>query len=112
MRSRIIADLAEEDGVRWVCIVGEDGLPIESAPPEIVTTEVAAALTKSLVSAGDKELADHADRVTIIGSDGILIINRIDANYELVLAMDRSPQHGSVRSAMKNAAIRLAGFLS
>jgi predicted regulator of Ras-like GTPase activity (Roadblock/LC7/MglB family) len=111
MRSRIIADLAAEDGVRWVCIVGEDGLPIESAPSEVVTTEAAAALSKSLMAAGDKELADPAERVTIIGSDGILIISRIDSNFDLVLAMDRSPKHGSVRSAMKDAANRLAGFM-
>ncbi len=111
MRGRIIADISAEQSVRWVCIVGPDGLPIEAEPADIETTEIGAALTATLLTAGSVELGDRAERVTLIGSDGILIVIRIDDAHDLAVAMERTPRHGAVRSTAIHAARRLATLM-
>ncbi len=111
MRERIVGDLASSPDVRWACLSGGDGLPLITAPEGVATTEAGAAVSASLLEAGANDLGEEIERVTLIGSDGILIVIRVDQNHRLLVAMERTPNHGSVRAAAIDAAARLSPLM-
>jgi predicted regulator of Ras-like GTPase activity (Roadblock/LC7/MglB family) len=102
MRGRLLQDLANQNGVQWVALIGPDALPIDFSPKDVDVNDAVA-----MWVALDHMTKDTPVRMLIRTGEVMMISNRVDEDRILLIMADDDSNLGSLRSALSDAAIRI-----
>jgi predicted regulator of Ras-like GTPase activity (Roadblock/LC7/MglB family) len=102
MRTRLMQDLLDQDGVEWVALVGPDALPIDSAPAsEDLNSAVAMWFDLDFL------LEDIPARMLLRTGEALMLSHRVDENRMLLIQAGTEANLGSLRSLLENTAARI-----
>ncbi len=95
-------DLLNQDGVKWVALIGPDALPIDFSPQEL-NVDAAVAMWAGL----DVLVEDTPARMMVRTGEIVMLSHRVDENRLLLIQAESNANLGSLRNALKNAASRI-----
>ena len=104
MRARLVADLAEVDGVTWAALIDPDGFTLERRPSSMTasTVENVGAMWLAL-----PEVLENTQRVTIRGSGGWRVGTALSGGRWLLLEASQSANIGAIRRALDEVGPRI-----
>ena len=102
MRTRLLGDLLDLDGVKWVALIGPDALPIHFYPPE---QDVGAAVAMWIGL--DVLVEDTSARMMVRTNEAVLLSHRVDEDRLLMIRAELNANLGSLRSGLQDAAERI-----
>ncbi len=113
--SKVLQKLQAADGVRGVCIVSRDGLPVLSAWPQSADLDTVSAMGAALMGAAETSLLEFGDRgleTVLVVSEGMrLAVIGVDDELLLLAAMDRDVAIESFDELLHRALKELAQIL-
>ena len=102
MRTRLLEDLLNLGGVKWVALIGPDALPIHFSPPD-QDVDAAVAMWVGL----DVLVEDMPARMMVRTDEAILLSHRVDEDRLLMIRAEITANLGSLRSELQEAAERI-----
>ena len=102
MRTRLMQDVLNHEGVDWVALVGPDALPIDFVPGGI-DVHSATAMWNGL----DSLVSDTPARMMVRTSEAIMLSHRVDENRLILIRAEWSSNIGMLRATLKEAAQRI-----
>ncbi|MBT4059912.1 MAG: hypothetical protein HOE69_06370 [Euryarchaeota archaeon] len=115
MKARIVGELAAIDGVDWSALASKEGFILDVAGAPAVFLEATASLIPSIIETAT-EINSNAKlgqptTTTINGSDGTLIITRINDDYSLIIKCEAKSNLGLIRKSANDAIANLIPLL-
>jgi predicted regulator of Ras-like GTPase activity (Roadblock/LC7/MglB family) len=95
-------DLLNQDGVKWVALIGPDALPIDFSPAEH-DVEAAVAMWTGL----DVLVEDTPARMMIRTSEAVMLSHRVDEDRLLLIQAESNTNLGSLRNLLQDTAGRI-----
>ena len=102
MRTRLIEDILDLRGVKWVALIGPDALPIDFLPTE---QDVGAAV--AMWVGLDVLVEDTPARMMVRTDEALMLAHRVDEDRLLLIHAEINANLGSLRSALEDAAERI-----
>ncbi len=102
MRTRLLQDILDHEGVDWVALVGPDALPIDFVPAGI-DIHSAAAMWDGL----DSLVGDTPARMMVRTSEALMLSHRVDENRLILVRADLGTNIGMLRATLEDAALRI-----
>ena len=102
MRTRLMQDILDHEGVDWVALVGPDALPIDFVPAGI-DIHSAAAMWNGL----DSLVNDTPARMMVRTSEAIMLSHRVDENRLILVRSELGTNIGLLRATLEDAARRI-----
>ena len=102
MRTRLMQDILNHEGVDWVALVGPDALPIDFVPADI-DVHSAAAMWNGL----DSLVSDTPARMMVRTSEAIMLSHRVDENRLILIRAELGANIGMLRVTLEEAAQRI-----
>ena len=102
MRTRLMQDILNHEGVDWVALVGPDALPIDFVPADI-DVHSAAAMWNGL----DSLVSDTPARMMVRTSEAIMLSHRVDENRLILIRAELGANIGMLRATLEEAAQRI-----
>ena len=102
MRTRLLHDILNQEGVNWVALVGPDALPIDFLPME-QDVDSAIAMWADL----DFLVEDTPARMLVRTSEAIMLSHRVDEDRFLLIHTALGVNIGLLRSTLEDAAQRV-----
>ena len=102
MRTRLMQDILDHEGVDWVALVGPDALPIDFVPAGI-DIHSAAAMWDGL----DSLVSDTPARMMVRTSEAIMLSHRVDENRLILVRSQLGTNIGMLRATLEDAARRI-----
>ena len=95
-------DLLNQDGVKWVALIGPDALPIDFSPVEH-DVEAAVAMWTGL----DVLVEDTPARMMIRTGEAVMLSHRVDEDRLLLIQAESNTNLGSLRNLLQDTAGRI-----
>ena len=95
-------DLVNQNGVKWVALIGPDALPIHFLPPD-QDVDAAVAMWVGL----DALVGDMPARMMVRTDEAVMLSHRVDEDRLLLIHAGKNPNLGLLRSALQDAAQRI-----
>ena len=95
-------DLLNQDGVKWVALIGPDALPIDFSPAE---HDVGAAV--AMWTGLDVLVEDTPARMMIRTSEAVMLSHRVDEDRLLLIQAESNTNLGSLRNLLQDTAGRI-----
>ena len=102
MRTRLMEDILNLRGVKWVALIGPDALPIDFLPAE---QDVGAAV--AMWVGLDVLVEDTPARMMVRTDEALMLAHRVDEDRLLLINAEINANLGSLRSALQDAAERI-----
>ncbi len=102
MRTRLMLDILNHEGVDWVALVGPDALPIDFVPTDL-DIHSASAMWSSL----DSLVYDTPARMMVRTSEAIMLSHRVDENRLILIRAKLGANIGMLRAILGDAAQRI-----
>ena len=102
MRTRLMEDLVNQNGVKWVALIGPDALPIDFFPSE---QDVVAAV--AMWAGLDALVEDTPARMMVRTDEAVMLSHRVDEDRLLLIQTESNANLGALRSALQDAAGRI-----
>ena len=95
-------DLLNQNGVKWVALIGHDALPIDYFPQE-QDVEGAVAMWAGL----DALVEDTPAQMMVRTDEAVMLSHRVDEDRILLIQTESNANLGAIRSALEDAAVRI-----
>ena len=102
MRTRLMLDILNHEGVDWVALIGPDALPIDFVPTEL-DIHSAAAMWSGLDSLVD----DTPARMMVRTNQAVMLSHRVDENRFILIQAELGANIGMLRATLEDAAQRI-----
>ena len=102
MRTRLMEDILNLRGVKWVALIGPDALPIDFLPTE---QDVGAAV--AMWVGLDVLVEDTPARMMVRTDEALMLAHRVDEDRLLLIHAEINANLGSLRSELQDAAERI-----
>ena len=102
MRTRLMQDVLNHEGVDWVALVGPDALPIDFVPGGI-DVHSATAMWNGL----DSLVSESPARMMVRTSEAIMLSHRVDENRLILVRSQLGTNIGMLRATLEDAARRI-----
>ena len=102
MRTRLMQDILDHEGVDWVALVGPDALPIDFVPADI-DIHSDTAMWYGL----DSLVSDTPSRMLVRTDETVMMSHRVDENRLILIRAELGANIGMLRTILEDAAQRI-----